>query len=224
MGVLTTCTPGGTGTATFAASRVTSAPRRRASRASATPIRPDDLLPTKRTSSTGSRVPPAVTRTRRPRSDPSAGASSASARETISTGSAMRPIPTSPSASSPLTGPTTCTPRSCSVRRLACVAACSHMPVFIAGATSVGPRCASAASVRRSSASPCARRARVWAVSGATTSRSARCRWGYGSVGCSRRARAKSVSAVTKRSAPRVGSGKTSCPSRTSRRTTSHAL
>ena len=51
-------------TCRLAASRITSAPRRRASSASATPMRPDERLPTKRTLSSGSRVPPAVTSTR----------------------------------------------------------------------------------------------------------------------------------------------------------------
>ena len=45
---------------------------------------------------------------------------------------------------------------------------------FIAGATSTGPRCASAASVRTLSESPCASLASVFAVHGATTRRSAR--------------------------------------------------
>ena len=54
----------------LAASSTTSAPRRRASSASATPMRPDERLPTKRTLSIGSRVPPAVTITRRPASEP----------------------------------------------------------------------------------------------------------------------------------------------------------
>ena len=44
------------------------------------------------------------------------------------------------------------------------------MRTFIAGATTTGPSCASAASVRRSSASPWASRASELAVSGATTS------------------------------------------------------
>ena len=57
----------GGGTARFAASSVTSAPRFRASSARATPIRPDERLPRKRTASSGSRVPPALTSTRRPR-------------------------------------------------------------------------------------------------------------------------------------------------------------
>ena len=82
----------------------------------------------------------------------------------------MRPIPTRPSASSPCSGPTTTAPRSTSRPRFAWVAGCSHIAVFIAGATTSGPRWASAVSVRRSSARPCARRARVLAVSGATTS------------------------------------------------------
>ena len=60
----------GSRTSTFAASSVTSAPRRRASSASATPIRPDERLPTKRTASSGSRVPPAETSTRLPASLP----------------------------------------------------------------------------------------------------------------------------------------------------------
>src|SRR3954451_18618896 len=61
-----TSTPGGAGTARFAARSVTSAPRRAASAARATPIRPDERLPRKRTASSGSRVPPAGASTRRP--------------------------------------------------------------------------------------------------------------------------------------------------------------
>ena len=95
--------------ARLAASRITSAPRRRASSASATPMRPDERLPTNRTLSSGSRVPPAVTSTRLPASDP--GASSCSTRAAISSGSASRPTPHSPSASSPSSGPTSSTPR-----------------------------------------------------------------------------------------------------------------
>ncbi len=55
--------PGETGTDTLAATRVTLAPRRDAASASATPMRPLERLPMKRTESIGSRVPPAVTRT-----------------------------------------------------------------------------------------------------------------------------------------------------------------
>ena len=63
-------------------------------------------------------------------------------------------------------------------RRFACVAGCSHMRTFIAGATSNGPRTASAAWVRTLSARPCASLASVFAESGATTSRSASARCG----------------------------------------------
>ncbi len=59
-------TPGGAGSATLAAISVTSAPRSAAAAARAMPIRPLERLPMKRTGSIGSRVPPAVTRTRSP--------------------------------------------------------------------------------------------------------------------------------------------------------------
>ena len=124
--------------------------------------------------STGSRVPPAVTRTRLPARLP--GASSCSIRAAISSGSAMRPTPHSPSAVSPSSGPTSSTPRPVSVSTFARVAGCDHIRGFIAGATRTGPRCASAASVSTLSASPCASLASVFAVHGATTSRSARVR------------------------------------------------
>ncbi len=215
-------------TCRFAASSVTSAPRSRAASASATPIRPEERFPRNRTASSGSRVPPAVTSTRRPASEPfrcvGVGARARSTTAATSSGSDIRPAPTSPSASSPKPGPTTVAPRSTSSARLACVAACSHIAVFIAGARTSGPRWASAVSVRRSSASPCARRAIVWAVSGATTSRSASARCGYGSAGGSLRASAQNVRAATNSSAPRVTTGVTSWPARTSSRTSSHAL
>ena len=57
--------------------------------------------------------------------------------------------------------------------RFACVAGFSHIPVFIAGATRIGARVASATELRRSSASPCAIFARIFAVAGAITTRSA---------------------------------------------------
>ena len=68
----------------FASSVTTSAPRALASAASAAPMRPDERLPRKRTPSSGSRVPPAVTSTRRPASGPDARAISASIAATIS--------------------------------------------------------------------------------------------------------------------------------------------
>ena len=58
-------------------------------------------------------------------------------------GSASRPAPTSPPASRPDSGSTTCTPRRRSVARFSCTAACSHISVCIAGATSTGARVAS---------------------------------------------------------------------------------
>ena len=68
VGVSTTSMPAGGATDPFARRSVTSAPRRLASSARAIPIRPDERLPRKRTESSGSRVPPAVTRTRLPAS------------------------------------------------------------------------------------------------------------------------------------------------------------
>ena len=62
--------PGGRWIDTLAATTVTLAPRRWASSASASPMRPDERLPTKRTESIGSRVPPAVTSTCAPSSSP----------------------------------------------------------------------------------------------------------------------------------------------------------
>ena len=91
------------------------------------------------------------------------------AARTISSGSAIRPTPSSPSAVSPSSGPTSTTPRARSVSAFARVAGCDHMRGFIAGATSIGPRCASAASVSTLSASPCASFASVFAVHGATS-------------------------------------------------------
>ena len=67
-------TPAGSGRDTFAATTVTSAPRFAAAAASAIPIRPLERLPMKRTESIGSRVPPAVTRTRRPFQGPGSAA------------------------------------------------------------------------------------------------------------------------------------------------------
>src|SRR5918992_2137367 len=94
----------------------------------------------------------------------------------------------------------------------------------MAGARRTAPECASAAPVTMLSARPCASLASVLAVHGATTSRSARRRWGYGSSAAGRRARAANVFARTNRSAPGVTTGTTSWPRLTSRRTSSHAL
>ena len=53
-------------------------------------------------------------------------------------------------------------------RDAACVAGCSHIRTFIAGATTRRPASASAASVRTLSARPCASFASVFAEHGAT--------------------------------------------------------
>ncbi len=58
----------------------------------------------------------------------------------------------------------------------------------------------------------------MFAVSGAITTRSKRSRCGYGPRPGPRRASARKVSAVTKRSAPGVSTGTTSCPALTSSR------
>ena len=120
-------------------------------------------------------------RPRRARGDPGAASRSRAASATaaaISSGSDIRPTPHSPSAISPSSGPMSSTPRSRRSAAFACVAGCDHMRGFIAGATRTGPRWASAASVRTLSARPWASFASVFAVNGAITSRSARCRCG----------------------------------------------
>ena len=66
----TTSTPGGSGRSAAAVTSTTDAPRPAASTATASPCLPDERLPRKRTGSMGSRVPPAVTRTRRPARSP----------------------------------------------------------------------------------------------------------------------------------------------------------
>ena len=62
----------------------------------------------------------------------------------------------SPQARSPASGPTWRTPRAVSVAKFACVAACSHIMKFIAGATSTGLSVASSVVEARSSAMPAA--------------------------------------------------------------------
>ena len=140
-------------------------------------MRPEERFPTKRTESSGSRVPPAVTSTRFPASVSDSPRSSRT-RAKIASGSLIRPIPSSPSASSPASGPISSTPRARNVSTLARVAGCSHIRTFIAGATRNGPRNASASWVSTLSASPLASFASVFAESGAITSRSAPTRWG----------------------------------------------
>ena len=116
----TTSAPSGSGTSRFAATTVTCAPRSRAAAAIATPIRPVERLPMKRTGSIASRVPPALTTMCRPVRSASRGPATSGGRAAGSGGadrrccrrprprrrrssgsSASRPTPDWPDASSP---------------------------------------------------------------------------------------------------------------------------
>ena len=89
-----------------------------------------------------------------------------------SAGSASRPAPHSPfEASRPVPGATIGAPRRRSVSTFACVAGCSHMWLFMAGASTSGAVEASAALVSRLSARPAASLAIVLADAGATKRR-----------------------------------------------------
>ena len=122
-------------------SRRAASPRRRAARASsasATPIRPDERLPRKRTASSGSRVPPADDEDARPGSGPrrrrgAPGNGRRSPRARSSAPRRSRPRRARPPRADQLD------PRSASSAAFACVAGCSHMRTFIAGATSDRP-------------------------------------------------------------------------------------
>ena len=119
--------PAWRGSPTLAATQVTAAPRRAASSATAKPMRPEERLPTKRTASIGSRVPPAVIKTRTPARSASP-AKVASTAASSSGGSGRRPAPHSPrEPSAPVPGSSTSTPRARRVSTLAWVAGCSHM-------------------------------------------------------------------------------------------------
>ena len=100
----------------------------------ALPMRPEERLLMWRTGSMASTVGPSVTSTRFPCSAPSVG-SSVRSRSTMVSGSAMRPLPSSPLARRPSSGSTTCTPRSLRVARFCCVLACAYMSRSMAGAT-----------------------------------------------------------------------------------------
>ncbi len=73
-----------------------------------------------------------------PKAGEVAGPAATRAARTISPGSLIRPAPLSEPVSRPTPGPTTVTPRLRSRLRFACVAACSHISVCIAGATTSG--------------------------------------------------------------------------------------
>ena len=178
-------TPAGAGSATLAAISVTSAPRLAAAAARAIPIRPLERLPMKRTGSIGSRVPPAVTRTRSPSQGRLPAGSAASTRASSCSGSGRRPRPYSPrEASLPSSGSITSTPRSRSVARFAWVAASAYMRSFIAGARSRGAVQARKEVVSIESAAPAASLEIVLAEAGATrkaSQRPASSRWPIGS-------------------------------------------
>ncbi len=97
------------------------------------------------------------------------GAVSSATRSMISSGSSMRPSPTSPQACSPAAGPRTRIPRDSSRATLACVAGFAHMTWFMAGATAMGASVARHSVVSRSSAWPVASCARKSALAGATS-------------------------------------------------------
>ncbi len=227
-------TPAGTSSPDVV-TRTTSAPRAAATRASAYPCLPDERLPRKRTGSSGSRVPPAVTTTRRPVSAPEARRRSSSRTQTAkrSSGSGRRPGPESRPVSRPVAGGTTCTPRSPSVATLAWVAGCSHISVCMAGAMTTGQRAVSRTLVSRSSAWPVAARASRSAVAGATTTRSASrpirtCGTSvmpdHTSVWTGLPDRADQVASPTKWRAEAVGTTVTSWPASVSSRRSEQAL
>ena len=158
----------GPGSPTGPRTTVTVAPRAWAACATARPIFPVEGFEMNRTGSIASRVGPAVISTRFPLSGPSQKSPFTPSIKSAS--SARRPGPTSPSASGPEAGPMKCV---CGVARstarLRAVAGCSHIAVFIAGASSTGPRKARSDVVTASFAIPSVMRARRSAVAGSTT-------------------------------------------------------
>ena len=228
--------PGGPGTSMFAATSVTSAPRRGGRRRGRRPAGRDERLPRKRTGSSGSRVPPAVTTTCRPARSARGGRRPARGpRRAISSGSAIRPGPVSAPVSRPAAGSETWTPRARSVATFATVAGCCHISVCIAGASSDRAARASSVVLSRSSARPCAARASRSAVAGATRSRgrpagrAATCAHlgdALEEVGGHRLAATgpPSVGRPTNSSAASVGTTWTSCPASRSRRRSSDRL
>ena len=221
------------------ATRSTTAPRSRAASATATPMRPLERLPMKRTGSMGSAVPPAVTRMRRPsrsRRRPPIGSTIASTTASrMAAGSARRPRPDAPDASSPTAGSTMRYPNPRSRSTLARVAGCAYISPSIAGATTTGARAARQVIVITSSASPPAMAASQRAVAGATTMASARSpaatwamRWSgrsaSGSRTTGRRLRVSNVRGPTKCVDASVMRTCTSAPSEAMSRSSSTAL
>ena len=220
---------------------VTSAPRAAAASAIATPCLPLERLPMKRTGSSGSRVPPAVTRMRRPARSP---------RRRV----AGERMPRRASAAATIVvGLRHATRAAVGAGELADCRADDVTPrarqrgdVRHGGRVAATSRCASPGAMHerrrrlastvlpsRSSARPVASFAIVFAVAGATTIRSARLADGdvahlgdaLVELGVHRVAAiASSVGRPTKRSAASVGTTWTSCPASTSARTTPTAL
>ena len=162
----------GASTSMGPATSVTAAPRASASRATATPMRPLDRLVSTRTGSRSSSVRPAVTSTDTPARSCSRPIRSTT-RCTISSGSAMRPRPYSRHAIHPSSGPTVPCPRARRVSRFSRLAGLCHIRWFMAGAHSTLEPAAASTVVSASSAMPWAALARVLAVAGAITRRSA---------------------------------------------------
>ncbi len=196
-------------------------------------MRPDDRLVMPRTGSMASKVGPAVIKTFLPAN--SLGVKKAITSSSISSGSSMRPAPTSPQACSPLAGPSRCTPSVANRAALRCVAGFSHIWRFIAGAIIKGHSRASTMVANRSSAKPCAARAMKSADAGATRIRSAWrdrsiCAIAFGirashwSMNTGLPDSAWKVVAVTKWVAPSVIATCTSAPCLPSKRTSSAAL
>ena len=241
-------TPAGVASWTGPDTNSTFAPASAAAAASAKPILPLERLVKYRTGSIGSRVGPAVTITRLPSNTPLRSWISVFAprallaapvepmtASAISTGSNMRPMPDSPSARAPATGPSTRTPRATKVATLALVAGCCHMRQFIAGATASGASVARQSVDSRSDAWPAASRASASAVAGAISTNSAQrasSRWLI-AISASRSQRslrtgrcdtAWKVRGCTKCWAPAVSTTWTSAPCSRNRRTRSGAL
>ena len=126
----------------------------------------------KRTGSMASWVGPAVTRTFLPARSFSQ-AICAKIQSTRKAGSGSLPLPSSPQARCPLEGSMILTPRSLRSARLACVAGCSYILVFMAGETRTGQVQARSVVESMSSAMPHAILAMILAVAGAMIARSA---------------------------------------------------
>src|ERR1051325_53922 len=101
-------------------------------------------------------------------------ASRNSARKAMSVTFHKRPTPSYPQASIPSSGPMNSIPRLFNISTFFWVAACSHIFPFMAGATRIGARVASAMAASGWPARPCASSAITLAVAGAIRTRLAR--------------------------------------------------